>query len=78
LRATSSDTSVGPAFRQIESDYRDGIIVLAGHQVVDDSLQVGTFDIGFAVGATLPPGHMPQQPVKKDDQLQPLREKSGF
>jgi hypothetical protein len=24
------------------------------------------------------PGHMPQQPVKKDDQLQPLREKSGF
>ena len=24
------------------------------------------------------PGHMPQQPVKKDDELQPLREKSGF
>jgi hypothetical protein len=24
------------------------------------------------------PGHIPQQPVKKDDQLQPLREKSGF
>jgi hypothetical protein len=22
--------------------------------------------------------HMPQQPVKKDDELQPLREKSGF
>ncbi len=24
------------------------------------------------------PGHMPQQPAKKDDELQPLREKSGF
>jgi hypothetical protein len=24
------------------------------------------------------PGHMPQQPVEKDDELQPLREKSGF
>jgi hypothetical protein len=24
------------------------------------------------------PGHMPQQPVQKDDELQPLREKSGF
>jgi len=24
------------------------------------------------------PGHMPQQPVKKDDELQPLRERSGF
>jgi len=24
------------------------------------------------------PGHMPHQPVKKDDELQPLREKSGF
>jgi hypothetical protein len=24
------------------------------------------------------PGHMPQQPVKEDDELQPLREKSGF
>ena len=24
------------------------------------------------------PGHMPQQPVSKDDELQPLREKSGF
>jgi hypothetical protein len=24
------------------------------------------------------PGHMPQQPVEKDDKLQPLREKSGF
>jgi hypothetical protein len=24
------------------------------------------------------PGHMPQQPVKKDDELQPLRDKSGF
>jgi hypothetical protein len=24
------------------------------------------------------PGHMPKQPVKKDDELQPLREKSGF
>jgi hypothetical protein len=24
------------------------------------------------------PGHMPQQPVKQDDELQPLREKSGF
>jgi hypothetical protein len=24
------------------------------------------------------PGHMPPQPVKKGDQLQPLREKSGF
>jgi hypothetical protein len=24
------------------------------------------------------PGHMPQQPIKEDDELQPLREKSGF
>jgi hypothetical protein len=24
------------------------------------------------------PGRMPQQPVEKDDELQPLREKSGF
>ena len=24
------------------------------------------------------PGHMPQQPVKKDGEIQPLREKSGF
>ena len=24
------------------------------------------------------PGHMAQQPVKEDDELQPLREKSGF
>jgi hypothetical protein len=24
------------------------------------------------------PGHMPQRPVKKDDELQSLREKSGF
>jgi hypothetical protein len=24
------------------------------------------------------PGHMPRQPVKQDDELQPLREKSGF
>ena len=24
------------------------------------------------------PGHMPQQPAKKDDEIQPLREKSGF
>jgi hypothetical protein len=24
------------------------------------------------------PGHMPQQPVERDDELQPLREKSGF
>ena len=24
------------------------------------------------------PGHMPQQPVEKDDEIQPLREKSGF
>jgi hypothetical protein len=24
------------------------------------------------------PGHMPQQPVEKDDELQPLRERSGF
>jgi len=24
------------------------------------------------------PGQMPRQPVKKDDELQPLREKSGF
>jgi hypothetical protein len=24
------------------------------------------------------PGHMPHQPVKQDDELQPLREKSGF
>jgi hypothetical protein len=24
------------------------------------------------------PGHMTQRPVKKDDELQPLREKSGF
>jgi len=24
------------------------------------------------------PGHMPQQPIEKDDELQPLREKSGF
>jgi hypothetical protein len=24
------------------------------------------------------PGHMPQQPVEKDDELQPLREKGGF
>ena len=24
------------------------------------------------------PGHMPRQPTKKDDELQPLREKSGF
>ena len=24
------------------------------------------------------PGHMPKQPVKKDDELQTLREKSGF
>jgi hypothetical protein len=23
-------------------------------------------------------GHMPQQPVRQDDELQPLREKSGF
>jgi len=24
------------------------------------------------------PDHMPQQPVKQDDELQPLRDKSGF
>ena len=24
------------------------------------------------------PGHAPRQPVEKDDELQPLREKSGF
>ena len=24
------------------------------------------------------PGRLPQQPVEKDDELQPLREKSGF
>jgi hypothetical protein len=24
------------------------------------------------------PGHMPPQPASKDDELQPLREKSGF
>ena len=24
------------------------------------------------------PGHTPPQPVEKDDELQPLREKSGF
>jgi hypothetical protein len=24
------------------------------------------------------PGHVPRQPVKEDDELQPLREKSGF
>jgi len=24
------------------------------------------------------PGHMPQQPENTDDELQPLREKSGF
>jgi hypothetical protein len=24
------------------------------------------------------PGHVPQQPDKKEDELQPLREKSGF
>ena len=24
------------------------------------------------------PGHMPPQPVEEDDELQPLREKSGF
>ena len=24
------------------------------------------------------PGQMPHQPVKEDDELQPLREKSGF
>jgi hypothetical protein len=24
------------------------------------------------------PGHLPQQPVKENDELQPLREKSGF
>ena len=27
---------------------------------------------------TEPGGHMPPQPDKKDDELQPLREKSGF
>jgi hypothetical protein len=24
------------------------------------------------------PGYMPQQPAEKDDELQPIREKSGF
>ncbi|MBN8988547.1 MAG: hypothetical protein J0H42_09880 [Rhizobiales bacterium] len=24
------------------------------------------------------PGHTPKQPIERDDQLQPLREKSGF
>lgn len=24
------------------------------------------------------PGHLPHQPVKRDDELQPLRERSGF
>lgn len=51
-----------------------------GHGVVlDDKGQEQPKDKDWAQTATkTKPGHMPNQPVKKDDELQPLREKSGF
>ncbi len=51
-----------------------------GHEVVlDDKGQEQPKDKDRAQTATrTKPGHMPMQPVKKDDELQPLREKSGF
>ena len=51
-----------------------------GHGVVlDDKGQEQPKDKDRAQTATkTKSGHMPKQPVKKDDELQPLREKSGF
>ena len=51
-----------------------------GHGIVlDDKGQEQPADKDRAQKATkAEPGHMPAQPGKKDDELQPLREKSGF
>jgi len=51
-----------------------------GHEVVlDDKGQEQPKDKDRVQTATkTKPGQMPKQPVKKDDELQPLREKSGF
>jgi hypothetical protein len=51
-----------------------------GHGVVlDDKGQEQPKDKTQAQTATkTEPDHMPKQPGKKDDELQPLREKSGF
>jgi hypothetical protein len=51
-----------------------------GHGVIlDDKGQEQPKDKDRAQTATkTEPGHMPKQPGKKDDELQPLREKSGF
>jgi hypothetical protein len=47
--------------------------------VLNESSQEQPVDKGRAHTAhKSEPGHMPQQPVKKDDKLQPLRKKSGF
>jgi len=51
-----------------------------GHGIVlDDKGQEQPADKDRAQKATkAEPGHMPPQPDKKDDELQPLKEKSGF
>jgi hypothetical protein len=51
-----------------------------GHGVVlDEKGQEQPKDKDRAQTATkTKPGHMPKQPIKNDDELQPLREKSGF
>jgi len=47
--------------------------------VLDDKGQEQPADRERARTASkIEPDHMPQQPVKQDDELQPLRDKSGF
>jgi hypothetical protein len=51
-----------------------------GHGIVlDDKGQEQPADKNRAQTASkAEPGHMPPQPDKKDDEVQPLKEKSGF
>ncbi len=47
--------------------------------VLDDKGQEQPKDKDRAQSATkTQAGHMPKQPVEKEDELQPLRDKSGF
>ena len=43
-----------PAFAGIEADDADGLRILPVEQVLDDGLEVGSLDIGLAVGPTPP------------------------
>jgi hypothetical protein len=46
--------------------------------VLDENSQEQPINNRAQTSHTSKPGHMPQQPVNKDDELQPLKDKSGF